>query len=390
MPALFFALAVIGGRVVQRRLGPILGVLAFAALWTAFDFLASFDPSGGAVATPGISQVDMPYLIQGASLFGPWIVTFLLGAFSASIAISLRTRTVAPAAIAIGLFVANVAFGVWHMSGSPAGTLHVALIDSNDTTGAIRREDKTSALKVIDAYVTQIEKLRDIHPALIVLPENIARLGVAWRNEAIAPLTKAAQDTRATIVAGFNTSIGGALRNVSLGFEPNAPQPVTYIKRRLVPVLETAAYTPGSGPKVLPNGAGLEICKDMDFQAMIRNDEIATKPRYLAVPAWDFGADGWMHARPAIMRSVENGVPMARTARDGLLTLNDRYGRVVAMKASTGGFTILVGDLPLAGRGGETLYDRIGDLFGWLCVAASLALYPLALFGGRTARPYAR
>ena len=51
---------------------------------------------------------------------------------------------------------------------------------------------------------------------------------------------------------------------------------------------------------------------------MIRSDEVGTKPELLAVPAWEFEEDGWRHARVAILRSVKNGVPMARTARDGL------------------------------------------------------------------------
>jgi apolipoprotein N-acyltransferase len=123
----------------------------------------------------------------------------------------------------------------------------------------------------------------------------------------------------------------------------------------------------------------------MDFEGMIRRDEVATKPLYLAVPAWDFGKDGWSHGRIAILHSVENGVPMARAARDGLLTLNDRYGRIVAAAKTTDGFKTLVGDLPLDGRGGETLYDRIGDLFAWLCAALGLGLTGFAFFAKRAA-----
>jgi apolipoprotein N-acyltransferase len=149
---------------------------------------------------------------------------------------------------------------------------------------------------------------------------------------------------------------------------PGTAAPTTYEKRRLVPVLESSIYTPGPGPKVLANGIGLEICKDMDFEKMLRADEVATKPMLLVVPAWDFDADDWSHARIAIFRSVENGVSMARSARDGLLTLNDRYGRLVAKARTVGAFTTVVGELPLDGRGGGTLYDRLGDAFGWLCV----------------------
>jgi apolipoprotein N-acyltransferase len=145
-------------------------------------------------------------------------------------------------------------------------------------------------------------------------------------------------------------------------------------------VLESAVFTPGPGPKILPNGVGLEICKDMDFQAMLRSDSVLTKPVVLAVPAWDFDKDDWSHARIAVLRSVENGLPMARSARNGLLTLNDRYGRLVARTKTLGGFTVLIGDLPLQGRGGDTVYDRIGDVFGWLCGVVGLGLVSWSFF----------
>jgi len=95
--------------------------------------------------------------------------------------------------------------------------------------------------------------------------------------------------------------------------------------------------------------------------------------------------DASNHARVALLRSVENGVPMARAARNGLLTLNDRYGRVVAMKVTGGDFVTLVGELPLYGRGGDTFYDRIGDAFGWLCLVLGVGLVGLGLARRRRA-----
>jgi apolipoprotein N-acyltransferase len=256
--------------------------------------------------------------------------------------------------------------------------MRVALVESDDGVGGIRHADKARTLKAIDAYTDRMRELSGRGVDLVVLPENIARLDPAWRSEADAKLAAAADSLHATIVAGFNTPVDGAQRNVSRAYTPGTPAPVNYEKRRLVPGLETLFYTPGPGPVVLRNGIGLEICKDMDFQAMIRRDEVATHPAILAVPAWDFDKDDWAHARVAILRSVENGVPMARTARDGLLTLNDRYGRMVAKARSKDGFTVLVGELPLADRGGNTLYDRIGDMFGWLCVVLGIGLYTLS------------
>jgi apolipoprotein N-acyltransferase len=382
-PALAFAVSVNGARRVQRMLGPVAAMVAFAALWTAFDFITSFSRAGGSVSTPAASEVGAPLFIQSASLFGFPAVTFLLGLVASGIALSVRNRDPVPVALAFALFAVNAAYGYLRMSALADRNIRVALIDSNDAMGPIRRDDRTKALANIDAYVAQIEKLRDAHVDLIVLPENIAMVAPAWRGDAQARLAAAANHVHATLVAGFNTSLDGAQRNISWAFAPANPQPVTYMKRRLVPVLETSIYAPGPGPKVLANGTGLEICKDMDFGDMIRVDEITTHPELLAVPAWDFGADDWSHARVAVLRSVENGVPMARSARNGLLTLNDRYGRIVAAARTRDGFRTVIGNLPLAGCGGDTLYDRIGDVFGWLCIALGLGLVGWSFLPGR-------
>ncbi len=378
-PALTFAIAVMGARRVFRVLGPVPGMIAFAALWTAFDFWASFSKGYGSVGTPAAAEVAVPILIQSASLVGFLGVTFLLGLVAAGIAASLRVRNPVPACIGLALLGANAAYGYWRMSEPPTGMVRVALVESDATVGNVRRSDQAAALAAIDAYVAAIDRLRDAHVQLIVLPENISRAAPEWRVAVQEKLAAAAAYTGATVVAGFNTELDHAQRNVSWAFIPGEARPVTYEKRRLVRPVESAQYTPGPGPKVLPSGIGLEICKDMDYQAMLRRDEVTTRPMLLAVPAWDFDRDDWSHARVAVLRSVENAVPMARTARDGLLTLNDRYGRLVARARSVGGFTVVTGELPLGGRGGGTLYDRIGDSFGWLCVALGFGLVALSL-----------
>ena len=96
------------------------------------------------------------------------------------------------------------------------------------------------------------------------------------------------------------------------------------------------------------------------------------------MPAWDFGPDGLAHAEPAIMRGVENGFALARAGRDGLLTMTDAYGRMLAMKpTSDSGMVTVAGDLP---RGpGETLYKHIGNAFASFSALLSAGLLGLAL-----------
>lgn len=383
-PALLFAVSVAGARRVARRFGPVAGVLAFATLWAGLDFLSSFGRAGGSVLTPAAAEVGAPVLVQSAALVGFAGITFLLGAVSAGIAAALRARKFAPALVALCLFAANAGFGAWRISAPAAGHLRVALFASNQAVGPLRRDDEAGALKAINAYAGQIDGLTR-RVDLIVLPENIARVAPAWAAAAQAPLAAAASRANATVIAGFNTAVDGAQRNVAWAFVPGAAAPATYAKRRLVPGLETSAYAPGKQARVLANGIGLEICKDMDFQGMIRRDARAGHPILFAVPAWDFDADRWSHARVAILRSIEDGVPMARAARVGLLTINDRYGRVLARANVGQGFAVLVGEVPLHGRTGATLYARIGNVFGWLCLVVGAGLWGMVVpWGARS------
>lgn len=388
-PSLLFAGAVMAGRRLYRTHGPFAGMLAFACVFCALDFLVGFNQGGGAAQSPALSLVGAPALMQLAAFFGYPVLTFLIGFIPAGIAASVTSGRRAPAVVALVLFALNAGFGYWRILTPPETTMRVALIDSDDVMGKIHSADRDAALKAIDAYVNAMDGLANQQVQLVVLPENIAQIAPEWRDEAEGRLAAVATKLHATLVAGFNTTVGSASRNVSWAFDPGVSEPLVYEKRRLVPVLETKLYTPGPGPKVMENGIGLEICKDMDFPVMQRADAVATHPKLLAVPAWDFVKDDFAHARPAVLRSVENGVPMARSARNGLLTLNDRYGRIVTKVRTVDGFSVVVGELPLAGRGGNTVYDRIGDVFGWGSVILALGLMLASRMRERKKKPQA-
>jgi apolipoprotein N-acyltransferase len=88
----------------------------------------------------------------------------------------------------------------------------------------------------------------------------------------------------------------------------------------------------------------------------------------LLVPAWDFDVDGWYHARMAIMRGVESGFSIARAPKEGILTISDDRGRILAERQSDSApFTTLMAAVPVYHD--QTLYDRWGDWFGWLNIA---------------------
>jgi len=371
-PAALFTLSVLAARFVAARVNPLAGVLAFATLWTALGYFASFSPDGTA-ANIAYSQVSEPILIQSATLFGLWSVAFLIAFVPASIALALRRRKVLPAVLGIGLFAFNAAYGAYVLARPVGPIIHAVLIDSDKLGSAAFADDGAVSLAAIDAYDDQALKLSGDHARLVVFPEKLAVIEPPWRAQAEARLASTARTLNATLVAGFDNRDGGRRENIAWVFPPDGGTPKIYSKRHMVPGLESA-FTPGDAPLTLPNRIGIEICKDMDFNRMLRKDS-REHADVMAVPAWDFDADADLHGNMAVMRDVENGFAMARAARDGLLTLSDAQGRILALRrTSKDGFTTLVGDLPRGINAGNTVYDRIGDAFAWLCIAASAIL----------------
>ena len=185
--------------------------------------------------------------------------------------------------------------------------------------------------------------------------------------------SSAAAATRAAIVVGLVRQTSSGAFNSSRFYSPDGKLEANYDKHHLLPGVEPEK--PGDKRVVLdePSGRwGLQICKDMDFPRLSREYAIEGAD-LLLVPAWDFNLDRWLHARMAILRAVENGFALARSARNGLLTLSDNRGRIIAEATTVPGrFVSITGKINVARE--ETLYTRTGDWFAWLCVAMFVIL----------------
>lgn len=165
--------------------------------------------------------------------------------------------------------------------------------------------------------------------------------------------------------------------NISSRFySPDGKLEANYDKHHLLPGVEPEK--PGDKRVLLdqPSGRwGLQICKDMDFPKLSR-EYAGEGANLLLVPAWDFNLDRWLHARMAVMRAVENGFALARSAPNGLLTLSDNHGRVVVEAATMPGrFVSIAGKVNIGSE--QTFYTRAGDWFAWLCVAMFVILLAL-------------
>lgn len=366
-----FCAAVWVARYVGHRASPFLTLLAFPACWTAFEFLIELRSPNGTYGSFAYTTMAAPVLIQSASLLGMYAVTFLMCLFANTLAMALRHRREAGAAIGLGLLIcaANVVFGFARLMQPQTEVVRVAgIVDETAVADSWRAHSLSADLAVTETYADEIRQAAREGARFVVTPEGGMASGGDAQSAIVAPLTAASAATGVQIVAGFHSAAPAA--DFALSITPDGRMQ-RYDKRHPVPGLEDG-YKPGHTSGWLAEGRAVEICKDMDFPDTIRRDG-AKGIRLMAVPAGDMGIDGWQHGIMSVMRGVENGFAIVRAAHDGLVFASDAQGRLIAVrKDAPTGLTMIVGDLPLGP--GPTLYTRIGNTFPWICVIFSFAV----------------
>ncbi len=377
-PAAAFALAVTFARLLLRRAGPWPALFAFPAAWTAYEFLLSRTSPHGTFGSLAYSQMEFLPVIQVASVAGIWGVTFLLALAPAGAAAAWQVRrrpAAAAALLAAGLVPLLLALGFgWFRLAQPAGgpAIRVGLAVTDRTVDRFRTEERSEAIPVAEAYARRAATLTTRGARVVVLPEKFVGVTPAYAADVYKIFSSTAQAGDSSVIAGLNWVGINPQRNLAVVFSPDGRY-LEYDKAFLVPGWEEG-YHGGNRPLVLPLAgvpAGVAVCKDMDFPAWTRRYALEGA-RVMCVPAWDFGEDAWLHSRMAVLRGVEGGFAVVRTAQEGRLTVSDACGRTVAEKRSDEADEVYLECTVPAGPGG-TLYGRWGDWFGWLSVAALAA-----------------
>ncbi|HEY1632668.1 MAG TPA: nitrilase-related carbon-nitrogen hydrolase [Rhizomicrobium sp.] len=375
LPSLVLGAAVALFRAFARRGAVWQAALIVPALWTGFEFLVSRLSPHGTFGALGYTQLQALPLVQFASVAGVSGLSFCVLLLPAALAALLARRS-ASLAIGVALFFASIlGFGLWRLAQAPpANTVKAGLIASDLPRYREVAENGADTQAILRDYLAHASALEGAD--IIILPEKLGVTvsGAGGSDDAL--LQGFADRSHALVVAGLIRAQLPRLYNEARIYRPSAAVPLTYDKEHMLPQFESR-LTPGTSRTLLREPSGLwgaEVCKDMDFPALSRaygNDGVGL----LLVPAWDFDDDNWLHARMAILRGVESGFTLVRAARDGLLTISDDRGRVIAWKASNAApFATLLAAAPV--RHDATLYARFGDWFGWLC----LLLVPGLLF----------
>lgn len=347
-------------------------LLAVPVVWAAIDTLLIHLSPHGSAGSIAYSQMNALPVIQVASIGGLPAITFvvLLGGSFLGFLLGRATATDIPggvtaSAAALCAISAALTFGLFRLQ-HPAQALgpDVALIA---TDAADRRQTSWAGFwQVYGDWIEQSAKPGSI----VVLPEAVLDLPMTTAEAAAQMLANVASRSGSTIVVGVSVEGAREITGRALVARPDGTH-YWYRKQHLIPGIE-GKLTPGSDTLVIPfdeAAAGIAICKDMHFPTLGR-DYAKRGSALMLVPANDFEVDDWLAARMTVLRGVESGFSIARAARGGGISfVSDRYGRVIAERRSDATMGSLIVRAPLE-PADRTLYSRIGDLFGWVCVLA--------------------
>ncbi len=367
-PAVAFAGAVLVSRFAAQNLTPWPAVFVFPAAWVSYEFLLSMISPHGTVMSLAYSQADVLPLVQIASVSGIWGITFLLTLIPSGLAVGWTRRTyhaLTPAAVVSLLVFGYGVLRIQERPKQPGVRVGLAATDRGIHT-AFNTKKEERALAVASAYADTIARLAHRGAQVVILPEKLVGVTPVDSEKVLNVFRAAARAGDVTLVAGLNFIEIPAPRNVAVVFAPDGQVLAEYEKHHLLSGAETG-YKSGADPGIFaaPGGKwGVTICMDMFFPSWSRRygQRMVT---LLAVPAWDFDRDAHLCSRIAIVRGVENGFAIARTAQRGLLIVSDAYGRVLGEEASSmAPEPMLVRDIPPGP--GPTLYTHYGDWFGWV------------------------
>lgn len=356
-------------------------VLVFPSVIVGFEYL--FSLWQGTFGNTAYTQLRNLPVLQLGALTGLWGIDFvvmLVPAMAATVFLARSRERLRMAAALIFIAVAVLAFGVWRLNSDPANppTVLVGLAETHAGENIFPQSEQPT-MALMHEYAQRVQTLAAHGAKFVVLPEMTAVVPDPLVPQIDVLFQQTARTAGVQVLLGILHVTPKAAYNEGRLYSASGAVETVYRKHHLVPVAEGRS-TPGTGISVLPQpvgNIGIEICRDMDYTDLARRyarDNVGL----VLVPAWEFGTDELWHGHMALMRGVEDGFSIVRTAKAGFLTVSDDRGRVLAEELTTprSTFTTMLAQVPV--RHDRTLYQKWGDWFAWLVLTA-LAVILLSL-----------
>jgi len=388
--AVYFAIGcgVLGTALTWRMRSRVSVWLVLApALFVLFEFLRTLGPLGMGFSTLYQTLYRVPWLIQSASVFGPWFISGIVVAINASLYLLFRNRDFRFAFLASGLLALLAAFSLLPHPPQGAEALRVAVVSSN-----VQQEVKLDARNLSDLIARYLQlgnEALKTDPDLIVFPESILPAYILQDERLTDSFASIAQRGKTQILLGTGFYKNRDIYNSVALFSETGELVGTFNMVRPVPFGE---YIPGRGvlewlglgawaqsllPLDLTRGVsyvplaefGTPICFESTFpdpsRQLVRNG--AQILVTVTNDAWfDGSSELAAHFSCAVFRAVENRRWVIQSANGGISGIVSPAGRIVASRDDEG---VLTGEVSMLTE--TSLYTRRGD---WILLIVTSVL----------------
>lgn len=386
------------GKWLSRR--SILHPILFACLWTSLEWWQAHSGwSGVPWARLSLGQAEMVPVLQSASVFGAYVVTFLIVAVNGLLAYLLLhpSKRLLCGGLAAGLFLGNIAFGTVRMATmtEDGPTLRVAAIQGNQSS--LEYWGLGTMSEVMEVYGDLSRAAAEAGAELIVWPETCIPANIDRSGWVYDYVTELSAECGVPILCGLFTRVeegsDADYNSIVAALPDGTVHGTVYNKRNPVPfgefvpfrALITTLIPPLAEINTLaediPAGEdsvvfdldvgriGPLICFDSIYE---RNalDSIKNGAALLAVStndSWFQDSRGvWMHHAQSQLRAIETGRYVVRAANTGVSSVISNRGEVLeSLGALKTGYVLE--EVRLSER--VTVYSVIGNVFAYLCLA---------------------
>ncbi|MFH1942867.1 MAG: apolipoprotein N-acyltransferase [bacterium] len=378
-------------------------LIAAPVLWTGIEIVFSWGEMGFTWNSLAYTQTYTPILIQSASVFGMFGITFWVVLFNVMlyfiVARGWKWRYSRWVTLGLGLLLILPAGYGWRMLTRPAQS--AAKIKISLVQGNIDPYRKWSPSFIDSNFVVYGRLTRQASaqkPDLIVWPETATPCYLRYRLNYLGEVKSMVDSMGIPLLTGapdYEWAEGRKAKSYNAAFfiEPHSWKIDSYYKMQLVPFservplvgkfpflydlarrtdLDIGGFTPGDSvavfkfikqPEAVEIPFAAIICYESIFPYLVRKF-VRDGAQFLLV----ITNDGWFgntsgpiqHAQYAVFRAVENRVWIARCANTGISEFIDPMGRI---RARTRFNEEAVLTESLSAGGGNTFFTAHGDWF---------------------------
>ncbi|TGM74586.1 nitrilase-related carbon-nitrogen hydrolase [Leptospira bouyouniensis] len=352
-------------------------ILSFAFLFTIVEWIGAYETDLGVWGMLANSQIGNLILLQSASIFGATGISFILYLFNVTFEHffseildqkKLTHSTIKFTWITISILILTNVYGTFRLSlGIPGKQIRVANITSKFEIQTIW-ENPNENIKNTQLTIERTRMSAKQGANVVVWNEGAVLVTVEAEEEFLKLVSSIANEEQIEIIAAYivqKTSGGFFFDNKLVWFAKDGKRRQTYYKQFLVPG-EPVSKIP-SEIKAIDTEFGrmsVAICYDFDS---LRLTEIHSEygSGITLIPASDWKGISPFHTEMAVIRGIENGSSIVRSARSGLSGVFDAYGRP---KGTLDYFEendgILISSVATSKL--NTVYSRFGNWIVWI------------------------